>query len=165
MDIVNIFAIGLLGYFVREEPIRLQSNWGNAKMLAMASGEEIGIRVYEARQRAGISANRLGKMVGVGHGHIRLLERGGIPSPGFELVRKIAGALGLQVTDLAPDGEFVPVMLNGDYEAARKWERFAAHFKAGDPVEFAETVAKLPKKDQVMLMRIAKSLEIGEHLG
>lgn len=65
----------------------------SAKMLAMTSGAELGKRVYQARSRRRMSANQLGKLVGVGHGHIRLLEKGGIDSPGVDLIRRIAEAL------------------------------------------------------------------------
>jgi hypothetical protein len=45
------------------------------------------------------------------------------------------------------------------------WEKFAAHFKAGDPETFAEVVASLPKNDQAMLVRLAKLLDIESKLG
>jgi transcriptional regulator with XRE-family HTH domain len=70
----------------------------HAKILAMLTGAEIGKRVFEAREAIGMSANKLAKLVGTRHQHIRLLENGGIESPGTELIQKIAMALDVPVS-------------------------------------------------------------------
>jgi transcriptional regulator with XRE-family HTH domain len=89
----------------------------SAKILAMPNGPEIGKRVYEARRRAGISANKLAQMVGTRHHHIRLLETGGIDSPGTELISRIASALDVPLAGLMGEAPLTPRYIGDAYEA------------------------------------------------
>jgi hypothetical protein len=95
---------------------------------------------------------------------------GDIKSPRRETIQAIARVLGVSKQWIY-EGD-VPVAENraaytasSDYRNARLWEKFAAHFKAGDPETFAEVVASLPKNDQAMLVRLAKLLDIESKLG
>jgi transcriptional regulator with XRE-family HTH domain len=123
----------------------------------------IGRRVAEARQSKGLSQYALAKQVGVSSAYIQKLERGEIRTPAIEKLQRFAEVLGVSVGSLV-ESEQEHGQLAEDRNA-RLWEKFAAHFKAGDPETFAEVVASLPKNDQAMLVRLAKLLDIESKLG
>jgi transcriptional regulator with XRE-family HTH domain len=122
-------------------------------------GATLAERVKELREARGWSQGQLAEKAGFDSGYISLIEAGK-RVPKLENRRKLADALGVAITELAPTG--VEEVTNYHAEL---WQRFARHFKAGDAEAFAEVVANLPKSDQAMLVRLAKLLDIETKLG
>jgi transcriptional regulator with XRE-family HTH domain len=79
-----------------------------AKILTMNEGQEIGQRIREAREARSLSMNALAKLVGTRHGHISLLESGGIPKPSVGLITRIADALEVPLDSLLGRKEYNP---------------------------------------------------------
>ena len=61
----------------------------------------IGAKIREKREAAGLSQQQLEERSGLPQSHISRLENG-LHSPSFATLEKIAGALGIPVTDLDP---------------------------------------------------------------
>jgi transcriptional regulator with XRE-family HTH domain len=113
----------------------------------------------------------LAELIAVSQSTLARWEQRNIPPKDEEAIGAIAQHLRLdmdvllgimeeQAEDVEGDELVTPTSRN-----ARLWEKFAAHFKAGDPETFAEVVASLPKNDQAMLVRLAKLLDIESKLG
>lgn len=124
---------------------------------------ELAERLRELRERAGLKPVELAQKSGVPASTISRIEAGLIREPRRVQLVKLASALNVSLSELAVD------LANGtethvNHEADR-WRKFVRHFKAGSAEEFAETFAKLPKGDQAILVRLAKLMEMGEHIG
>lgn len=64
----------------------------------------MGQRITELRRAAGLSKNRLSKMVGVSEGSVRYWERHGIRTAQYALMARAARALGVAMEDLDDGG-------------------------------------------------------------
>jgi transcriptional regulator with XRE-family HTH domain len=69
-------------------------------MLTVAPLKE---RLREERRRAGLTQGELAEKAGVGINTVLRIETGGIEEPRVSTLRKLAGALGVEVRDLLED--------------------------------------------------------------
>lgn len=76
-----------------------------------------GARLKAARQRAGLTLDELGERIGAPKQRIHLLERQAEATP--EIVYRLAAALGVEPTELAPD---VPLVCRWDGPSAVRIE-------------------------------------------
>jgi putative transcriptional regulator len=65
--------------------------------------DQVGERLVQLRQERGVSQSELARVSGVNPSTISRIERGEIPSPGTETIRKLAYALSVSGSDLMPD--------------------------------------------------------------
>lgn len=70
---------------------------------------EIVTKLRVIRKRQKMSQETLGEKIGTGKQHISLVERGK-GNPGFELIEKMAEALGYKVELLMEDGNYTPIL-------------------------------------------------------
>lgn len=143
-------------------PIPVIDNWQIVGI--MGDVETMPDRLIRLMAQRGLTQYGLAQASKLSPSTIHKILAGKTTRPGHETLRLIASALGVAITELVPDGDMASVGVHTDHRALL-WERFAAHFKAGDPEQFAETVANLPKSDQAMLVRMAKLLELEQHIG
>lgn len=102
---------------------------------------ESGARIRRAREQAGIKQNELAASVGVQPNHLSRVERGD-RKPSFDLVSKIAGALGIPVAELigdsqkglSPEDVITPIELSGEIVRLP----VVAEVHAGKPQEVIE---------------------------
>lgn len=95
-----------------------------------------------ARLAADMSMNQLGKLARTTHHHIRLLEKGGIASPGIELLGNIASALGLAVSEIT--GE--EVQESSEDPGLSELQMNALAIRKLDPEEYEMVVRQLAER-------------------
>lgn len=127
-----------------------------AKMLAMSSGAEIGLRVRELREARGWSMNYLAKLVSTRHGHISMLETGKIPRPSSDFVSRLASALNVTIDDLAGAPDLVEEMAEEYYSDQQQSDKYIEGLdgvdvnllaiKRLDPEEFKLLVRQLAER-------------------
>jgi len=66
---------------------------------------KVGARIHDRRESRGLSIAELARKSGVAKSYLSQLERGEADNPSLEAVRKIAGGLGVRVSDLIGEEE------------------------------------------------------------
>lgn len=66
----------------------------------MIDGAQAGLRIKKIIDARGWSLGRLASQSGVDKGHLSVLLRGGVPNPGAGTLGKIAGALGVPLSEI-----------------------------------------------------------------
>jgi transcriptional regulator with XRE-family HTH domain len=74
----------------------------------MNKGTEIGMRVKEARERAGLSIGALAKRAGMSRAYVGLLEAGKIPAITVARLSRIAAASNAQLEHIISEAEYSP---------------------------------------------------------
>src|SRR5689334_13208054 len=79
-----------------------------AREFAMNEGTEIGLRIKEARIKAGLNRSGLAKLAGMSLAYVSLLEAGNIPAPTVDRLSRIAGALDTPLERIISESEYSP---------------------------------------------------------
>ena len=74
----------------------------------MNKGTEIGVRVREARMKAGLSVSALAKHVRMSLAYVGLLEEGKIPAPTVDRLSRIAVALDTPLEQILSEADYSP---------------------------------------------------------
>lgn len=126
-------------------------------------------RVKSRIEQLGLSPYAVAKAAGLSRPAIVNIMAGDTKYPRLETIKAIARALEVSETWILEGDAHVLAEDRATYsatnESAARWERFARHFKAGDPEEFAKTVADLPQNEQAIVARLARLLAIEPKLG
>jgi transcriptional regulator with XRE-family HTH domain len=72
-------------------------------MFTMLTVAPLSEKLREERRRAGLTQGELAKEAGIGINTVLRIETGEITEPRVSTLRKLAGALGLEVRDLLED--------------------------------------------------------------
>jgi len=135
---------------------------------------DVGVRIKELRLRRGWSQKDLADNAGVSSSYVQRLEGGDytIRGPSRVFLEKLARALGVSVAVLeepsngnAGSEEHALSAADPNRYKASLYERFAERYNAGDPEQFLERVAGLPFREQEFIDRLARLLELEQHLG
>jgi transcriptional regulator with XRE-family HTH domain len=130
----------------------------------MNKGIEIGVRVREARTKAGFSMSSLAKHAGMSLAYVSLLEAGKIPAPTVHRLSRIATALDTPLEHIISEAEYSPAQRieqhagiidelvrmapNTDPDIARAFVGGLLHLSREDQAQVADLIARLRNPHQ-----------------
>ena len=128
----------------------------------MNRGAEIGVRVREARQQAGLSLSTLAKRAAMSLAYVSLLEAGRVPAPTVDRLSRIATVLGTPLERIISEAEYSPeqrveqytgiidelvnIAPNTDSDIARAFVEGLLHLSREDQTKVAALIAGLRER-------------------
>lgn len=125
----------------------------------MNNGLEIGVRVREARLKAGLSMSALAKQARMSLAYVGLVEAGKIPAPTVDRLSRIAAALNTPLECIISEAEYSPAQRverhtgiidelllmapNTDPEIAQAFVEGLRHLSREDQVQVTDLISRL----------------------
>lgn len=131
----------------------------------MSEGTEIGLRIKEARIKAGLNRSGLAKLAGMSLAYVSLLEAGNIPAPTVDRLSRIAGALDTPLERIISESEYSPAQRseqhtglidelismaapNAEPEMVRAFVAGLLHLSREDQIQVAELISRLKDRQE-----------------
>lgn len=170
MDAEPAYELGTISHCIRPDqafaprdaPDRILSSSStqqSANVLEISNDIEIGMRIKEARVKAGLSISAVAKHTGMSLAYVRLLENGKIPAPTVDRLSRIAAALDTPLKSIISEAEYSPTQRieqhtdiidelvsmapNTDHEIARTFVEGLLYLSREDQMRVAALIVDL----------------------
>lgn len=132
----------------------------------MSKGTELGLRVREARIKAGLSASVLAKRAGLSLAYLSLLEAGKIPAPTVDRLSRVAAALDRPLESILAEAEYSRAQrVEQHMGIADELVRMAPNSDAAIVQTFIQGLLYLDREDQLQVARLITHLKDRQHDG